>query len=64
MLQDRRRIHRTAGNIGGELNLADWRFWKQTAKLKSANIYNILADFNTLADWRIIGGLANYIIVR
>ena len=22
----------------GELNLADWQFWKQTAKLKYANI--------------------------
>ena len=31
--------YRIAGNIGGELNLADWRFWKQAAKLKSANIY-------------------------
>ena len=25
-----------AGNIGGELNLMDWWFWKQIAKLKSA----------------------------
>ena len=32
--------HRTciARYISGEINLADWRFWKQTAKLKSANI--------------------------
>ena len=30
--------YRIAGNIGGELNLADWRFWKQAAKLKPANI--------------------------
>ena len=29
-----------AGNIGGELNLADWRFWKQTTKLKSP-IYSL-----------------------
>ena len=27
-----------AENTGGELNLANWRFWKQATKLKSANI--------------------------
>ena len=32
-------IYRIAGNIGGELNLTDWWIWKQTAKLKSANIW-------------------------
>ena len=31
------RIYRIAGNIGGELNLADC---EQTAKLKSANVYS------------------------
>ena len=24
--------YRITGNIGGELNLADWRFWKQSTK--------------------------------
>ena len=33
-----------ARNIGGELNLVDWRFWKQTAKLKSSNIYSPLTS--------------------
>ena len=33
------RIYRTAGNIEGQLNLVDWWFRKQTAKLKCANIY-------------------------
>ena len=30
-----------ARNIGRELNLADWQFWKQTAKLKSACQYKL-----------------------
>ena len=29
--------YRIVENIDGELNLADWRFDKETAKLKSAN---------------------------
>ena len=30
--------YRIAGNIGGELYLADWRFSCHTANIKSANI--------------------------
>ena len=33
-------IYHIAGNIGGELNLADWRFYKHTAKFKSANYFS------------------------
>ena len=29
-----------AGNIGGELNLVDWRFYAHTAKFKSANYFS------------------------
>ena len=29
-----------AGNIGGELNLADWRFYEHTAKFKPANYFS------------------------
>ena len=32
------KIYCIAGNIPGELNLADWLFLKKTAKLKSSNI--------------------------
>ena len=32
---------RIAGNIGWELNLVDWQFWKQTAKLESVYIWSI-----------------------
>ena len=31
-------IYRIAGNIGGELYLADWQFSCHTANIKSANI--------------------------
>ena len=31
-------MYRIAGNIGGELYLADWRFSCHTANIKSANI--------------------------
>ena len=33
-------MYRIAGNIGGGLNLVDWRFYKHTAKFKSANYFS------------------------
>ena len=40
-----------AGNIGVELNLADWQFWKQTAKLKSANVSSMNCFGRVWEDW-------------
>ena len=42
-----------AGNIGGDLNLVDWRFYEHTTKFKSDNYFS---STNVTSSCNLVGG--------